>query len=447
MSKTHHMSAALARRLALRSQLLCACDGRPRGKPGTLHIIEHLGYVQVDAMSVVERAQHHTLWTRQPDYKPDYLHELQRTDRSVFEYWGHCASYLPMCDYRYYLAQMQSQRTPTKTWPKRWLKQHGHLMTPILRRIHDEGPLSLRQIEEPTGVTSRGWSSGSPTQIIVDMLCGRGDLMITERRGRQKIYDLRENVVPDGTDTSMPTRTEQGEFFVRRALKAHGLAQERTIHDHLRRCDKKAVSEALSAWVDSGEAVEVTVEGIEGGRYYALAKTLDEADGLQSADTPLCILSPFDNLIARRRRIQELFAFEYLLECYKPKHKRKYGYYVLPLLWREQFVGRIDAKASRKQRTLAAERLMLQSTFRIDDAFLPSLAETLANLAAFTGCARVDIVHADSARLRDELRQRARAMLRAVSEQQEQTSQPDAAADADKQRRSTSRYEHKRNVP
>lgn len=406
MSNTQHISLVLARRMALHSQLLDGTNRLHTGKAGTERIIEHLGYVQVDAMSVVERAQHHTLWTRQEDYKPDYLHELQRTDRSVFEYWGHCASYLPMRDYRFYLRQMHSHRTPTKTWPRRWLKEHGHLMKPILRRIRDEGPLSLRALEEPAGIVSRGWSGGSPIQIAVGMLCERGDLMITERRGTQKIYDLKENVVPDRMDTSMPTRAEQGRFFVRRALNAHGLAQEKTVHDHLRRCDKKAVSEALSALVDTGEVVEVGVEGLEGGRYFTFAKTLQEADGLQSMDSRLFILSPFDNLIARRQRIQDLFGFEYLLECYKPKHKRKYGYYVLPLLWKEGFVGRVDARASRKEKALVVERLLLESTFRIDDVLLSSLAETLHKLAVFAQCSRVDVVNADSRRIRDALRRR-----------------------------------------
>ena len=348
MNKIHHISLKLARRIALKSQLLDAGNSISEGKSETLQIIDHLGYVQIDAMSVVARAQHHTLWARQPDYRSVYLHELQAKDRSVFEYWGHCASYLPMSDYRYYMPQMESHRTPTKTWPMRWLKQHGHLMEPILERLRGEGALSLRELESPSGKISQGWTGGSPIQIALGMLFEYGDVMVTERQGIKKIYDLKERVVPEDTDTRMPSKSEQGHFFVQRALNAHGLVQKLTIHDHLRRCDKQAINEALSELLDAGEVVEVRIENNQKELYYAYEKEVQKADSLQATGSTLHILSPFDNLIARRQRIKSLFRFEYLLECYKAKHKRKYGYYVLPLLWKEG-VYRKDRCQSKQQ--------------------------------------------------------------------------------------------------
>ena len=385
------ISASTARQLAVQAQGLGGEWRLPRGKGSIARVVERLGYVQIDTIAVVRRAHHHTIWSRCPGYREEALHELQATDRRVFEYWGHCASYLPMRDYRFYLPQMDAHRTPTKTWPKRWLARHGHLMDPILQRFRDDGPMSGRELEPSAGRKADGFSPGSPMQIALGLLVSCGDVMVSHRRGFEKIYDLRERVVPTGTDMRMPSRSEQGRFFVERALSAYGLATRQEINGHLHRCDKKAIADALAALVDSGEVLEGSVEDVEGGPYYALADTLETADSHRNSDPCVHILSPFDNLIAQRRRTQELFGFHFLLESYKPKHKREYGYFCLPILWGQRFVGRMDAKADRAASTLVIKHLMFEPTFSAFDAVAAPLADKLAAFAGFNACERVTI--------------------------------------------------------
>ena len=156
-SRPATLSLEQARRLTLRAQLL---DGRgrpPRGKEGVARTIEHLGYVQIDTISVVQRAHHHTLWNRRADYDPTMLHALQATDRRVFEYWGHAASYLPLSDYRFYLPKMQSFQTPSSRWERDRLEKHGHLMKPVLERIREEGPLSSKDFKAPPDTKRGTW--------------------------------------------------------------------------------------------------------------------------------------------------------------------------------------------------------------------------------------------------------------------------------------------------
>ena len=132
------VSLEIARRMALHAQLFGERPALPDGKEGIAQTIERLGYVQIDTISVVQRAHHHTLWTRRPDYDPKMLHELQAVDRRVFEYWGHAASYLPMADYRFYLPRMRNFRAPVKSWEKYFIEKHEHLTGQVLKRIQQE---------------------------------------------------------------------------------------------------------------------------------------------------------------------------------------------------------------------------------------------------------------------------------------------------------------------
>jgi len=386
-----NVSPNTARRLALHVQLL---DGRtrlPHDKEGVARTIEQLGYVQIDTIAVIQRAHHHTLWSRCSGYHPDTLHELQAVDRRVFEYWGHAASYLPMSDYRFYLPRMHGFEEPHRKWEKQRIEKYGHLMPAVLERIRKEGPLSSKDFIPPEKKKGTGWWDWRPTKVALELLFWRGELMITERRNFHRIYDLAERVLPPRVDLTVPTDKELGCFLVRRALGAYGIAREQEIREHIHGHDKSVYRQALNDLTESSDLVTVTIGKDMDTDFYALPEALEIAATLKKTSPRLHLLSPFDNLIIQRDRTQRLFGFDYRLECYTPAPKRQYGYFCLPILWGERLVGRLDPKAERKRRTLVIRLLQLEEGFKVTDRFCKALVGKLAELAQFNECDRVEL--------------------------------------------------------
>ncbi len=389
--------------MVLNAQLLDGGTKLPRGKEGIARVVEKLHYVQIDTITVIERAHNHTLWTRRPDYDPQMLHELQAKDRRVFEYWGHAASYLPMSEYRFYLPRMRRFDDPYTKWDRELLDKYGHLLKPVLARIRKEGPLMSKDFETPAQAKRSELEQPKPVKAALAMLVWRGDIMIAERRNFEKIYDLTERVLPDNVDTSVPGGDELGRFLVRAALSAYGVARENEICRHIDAAPKELISNALDDLIDAGELVHLHVEGDEKPEYYALSKILQKAARLKAVPPRVYLLSPFDNLIIQRVRTKRLFGFDYVLECYVPPAKRKYGYYVLPILWDENLVGRLDPKAERKKKTLILRSLVFEKEFKLYNEFLPSFAEKLWELARFNLCEQIEFMKVSPAKIKPAL--------------------------------------------
>jgi hypothetical protein len=206
------------RRIALDRQGLLKTDCFGRGKRATLRAIEQLGYVQIDTISVVERAHHHVLWSRVPNYQPKFLDQLV-AERKVFEYWFHAAAWLPMSDYRFALPRM-AQINGERSWFEGIDRK---LMHEILVRIEAEGPLRARDFED-TRASSTGWWDWKPAKQALEQLFMQGELMVSGREGFQKRYDLPERVLPDTVDTRMPTMDEYASHLIETTLRAHGFA-------------------------------------------------------------------------------------------------------------------------------------------------------------------------------------------------------------------------------
>jgi uncharacterized protein YcaQ len=382
------ISRAEARRLALHCQGLDGSWDLPAGKEGIAQTVERLGYVQIDTIAVVQRAHHHTLWARRPDYAPEMLDELQAVDRRVFEWWAPAASYLPMCDYRYYMRRMRA----TTEQPRRqaWAQEHAALLRHVHDRIRDEGALGARDFEAPEGFQRGSWWSWKPAKRALEALFDSGELMVTERRGFERIYDLRERVLPPGLDTREPDLEEQERFEVRRALGGFGFAPVDDIRPR-HWSSQRAGGEAVAALIESGEVATFQIEGEGETAYCALCERLEKALAASEKERAVHVLSPFDNLVIRRRWLESFFGFDYRLEAYKPAEQREYGYFSLPILWGERFVGRVDAKADRKPETLIVRRLVFEPGFEAYDALLLSLAAKLWAFAAFNGCERIAV--------------------------------------------------------
>jgi uncharacterized protein YcaQ len=406
------VSLADARSLAVHCQLLDGASQLPRGKEGVAQAIEHLGYVQIDTIAVVHRAHHHTLWARRPEYRPEMLHDLQAADRRVFEYWAHAIAYLPISDYRYFVPQMNRIRNQGTTWMREWRADHGDVMDLVLERIRAEGALTSKDFEPPPGTKRGTWWDWKPAKRALELLFWQGDLMIAERRNFQKVYDLTERVLPASVDATTPTDEECGRFQVRRALQGLGIAREREILEFLKVADTPVVRKALADLTDAGEVEAVDIEGANRTPCYALADRLEQPIG-EPVEPRAHILSPFDGLIIQRARTEWLFGFQYTLECYLPQAKRKYGYFVLPILFGDRLVGRLDPKADRTAGALIVRKLWLEPSFAAIDEFPLHLGTSLARFAGFNGCASVEVERVSPARLRAAVSRYTRAALAA----------------------------------
>jgi len=390
---TEQLSIDQARKLVLHCQRLPPTKQSGSAIDATLLAIEHLGYVQIDTISAVQRAHHHTLWNRNPRYQPAHLDQLF-DDKHVFEYWSHAAAYLPMRDFRHSLVP---KRHIADGDQKHWYVRDERLMNSVLKRITDEGPLMAKNFEN-TGKKTGGWGS-KPAKRALETLFMMGDLMIPGRQNFHKIYDLTERVLPASTDTTMPTQAEHARFLVTRFLKTNGLGQPAEIA-YLLKNTKPSVSDALQEMASSGEVLQIHVAD---QTYYALPDSL-ELLNKPLARRKLKILSPFDNLLIQRKRMNALFGFEYRIECYVPEAKRRYGYFSLPILWDGKLVARMDCKAAREESLLHILHLAMEPTLDRHDDFFRALRKELLAFATFNDCSELRLHRTSPAKYRPLLR-------------------------------------------
>ena len=400
---TTEISEALARRLLITSQGLGEPWELPEGAEGTAEVIDRLGYVQIDTISVIVRAHHHVIWSRHPEYEPDMIYHLLKK-RQVFEFWAHAASYLPISDYRFYLPAMKNYARRDRT--RKWIRDNRKIVKTVLERIESEGPLASSDFKTPKG--SRGtWWNWKPAKRALEVLLGSGKLMVSERRKFQRLYDLTERVLPGHVDTSEPTGTEAGRFIVRRVLGAQGISNDLPMVRWS--FNGKLVKAVLDEMLEEGELEEVRVEGLKTD-YLALAGTIDE---MSIGDIPgrIHILSPFDNMAIWRARLRELFNFDYSLECYRRSEDRVYGYFCLPIMWGDRFVGRLDSKADRRVRVFRLVNLVLEKNLSDYDELIPQLVSKISDLARFNGCESVELERIEprsiKSRFEEELENRA----------------------------------------
>ena len=366
------------RRLALYGQGLTPTSAFGRGRAAALSAIEHLGYVQLDSISVIERAHNHTWFSRVPNFNPSLSNEMLEQGE-IYEYWAHAAAYMPMRDFRFSLIDKARVRAGEH---RSKLPKDTKLMNRIMERIRVDGPMSTRDLETPEAKRS-GWWDWKPAKKAAERLYLQGDLMICSRAGFQKTYDLTERVLPESVTTAMPNLSEWANHLIDEQLNCHSLVTLPGItysrrHAGLNRAVKAEVLNRVAmAELQQGAALDNQV-------YYSRPGLLDQP--LPRVSSQLQILSPFDNLVIQRARLQSLFNFDYQIECYVPAAKRRYGYFALPLLYRDELVGRIDCKAHRAQRRLALQSVHLQCKDSDIDSVCRALAAALTDFAKFQDC-------------------------------------------------------------
>lgn len=396
------MTIQQLQRITLQHQGLRQTSPFGKGKKAVLKALEHLGYLQIDTLSVVERAHHHTLWTRIPDYQHRYLDELVK-ERKVFEYWFHAASYLPMKDFRYALPQMRE----VKQNDSHYYNADPKVMQYVVDAIKAEGPKQARDFQSARKKAGSWWN-WKPTKLALERLFMQGDLMICERNGMQKTYDLSERVLPPEIDLTTPTALEFAEYLVDTYLRAYGFTTLKQI-THLKtgQAIRKNVEQVLASKLEAGTIRKVTIDGLPP---LFVQSDLPEKR-FKKSPTGIRILSPFDNAVIHRDRLQQLFGFDFRLECYVPKAKRQYGYFCLPLLLGDTFIGRMDCKAHRKEKKLEIIHLHIENQHVPSEIWTTPLVESIKDFTAFNACDSLMLTKVSPSIFADPLRQILRKVL------------------------------------
>ncbi|WP_333661104.1 winged helix-turn-helix domain-containing protein [Acinetobacter sp.] len=374
---------SLLRRLALLNQGLGKPDTFGGGLAGTRKAIEHLGYVQIDTISVVERAHHHVLWNRVPDYDLEHLNYLVR-EKHIFEHWAHAASYLPMRDYRYAIPFMTAVRNGENRY---FSRGDAHLMNEILARVKAEGKIKLRDVGSGNKKNTAGWWNAGPSRRAIEQLFMQGDLMVCERNGMEKVYDLAERCLPSNIDLTPPSTREFAQYLFDTTLRTHGVfTWKQLVHLRAGKELREVMRRILNDQIDLN--VVQSLKMPDGQTVYATTDVLEQASCVEPI---VRILSPFDNLVIHRDRLSCLFSFEYRIECYVSATKRVYGYFCLPLLYMDHFVGRIDCKVHRAEQRLEILSLHLENeAMQNNDAFIEALNTAIQEFTVFNKCSIIE---------------------------------------------------------
>jgi len=303
-------------------------------------------------------------------------------EKLIFEYWSHAAAYLPMRDYRFSLPRKKLFADGKQHWfmgkkPTQY----------VYDRIKAEGPLQSKDFEEKKANT--GWYEWKTTKQALEQLFMAGKLMVAGRKNFQKVYDLTERVLPAGMDTRLPTEKEMAEHLILSAIQANGIVAGHEIA-YLRKGHKEKVQKALKHLIKEGALTEIRIDTLKEA-YYTTPDKLSTLDDIK-ATGKVHILSPFDNAVIQRKRLQTLFDYDYTIECYVPAQKRVHGYFCLPILYGDRFAGRMDCKAERSTGELIIQKLWLEDSFPPTDAFLKTLVKSVNEFAAFNNCESVKLV-------------------------------------------------------
>ncbi len=390
-SKPLTISRKRARALALTAGGLHRKDPYGVGQVGALNMIRDIGYVQIDTISVVLRAHHHILASRNSSYKKSHLSNLQKQG-DVFEYWAHAASYLPMPDFRFTHHTKSFFRSGKDNWPR----PEPKVMARVLEQVTKEGPMMARDFESAKPVKGQGWWDWKPAKRALERLFLEGKLMIRERKGFQKVYDLTERVVPNGVNTTTPTLDEYADYLIDKGIRSYGLVSESEMA-YLRRGMRKVIASRARERLHAGEVVRIRVKGLDDQEYFCLPEAIDQS---YRVSKKLRLLSPFDHVTIQRQRLSSLFDFDYQIECYVPKAKRKYGYFCLPVQYGDQFVARADIKADRQSSTLKVQRLTLEPGHKVP---VEKWGPALTSFARLNDCEEIWIGEVTDGSVRDYL--------------------------------------------
>jgi uncharacterized protein len=390
---TVRIAADQARRLVLHLQGLADPPRRRLPTGGVLDLIERLGFLQLDSISTVARAHHMILFARNHTYRPAALKRLHEDERALFEHWTHrIASLLPVRFYPYWRLRFTREQAMIEARFRRWFGDGFALeLERLLERVRAEGAIRARDLEALRARPAAGWWDWHAGKTALEYLWRTGRLAIARREGFQKVYDLPERVIPEAVRGHRPSEAELIDWACGAALERLGFASPSEIAGFF---GLITIAEARS-WCAGhlgGAAAPALVEAANGAAPRRIVARPDIEEMLRSLPDPpprLRALNPFDPLLRDRARLARLFAFDYRIEVFVPAPRRKYGYYVFPLLESDRMVGRLDMKADRARDVLEVSALWMEPRYRLTRARTRRLESELDRIRRFVDLAAV----------------------------------------------------------
>ncbi len=345
----------------------------------------------------MERTERLVLWSRIGRYDVRLLQRLQEVDRALFEHWAHEASLVLAEDWGVHQVLM-------RTWPvgdgvmatraRTWLADNDARRRRVLDLLGERGPLRVSALDDDSASAKGpgGWNEGRTVGQLLDLMSVRGEALVSARVGGQRLWDLGERCLPPNLIREEISERESVRRAALRSVRALGVCSSRDIAQYFTRGRYPGLGDVLDELVGSGELTPIEVEGLRLARYaHAEAEPMLDVLDRGEWQPRTTLLSPFDNLVADRRRTQELWDFHFRLEIYTPKDKRRYGYFVLPVLHGDALVGRVDAAVDRARGVLRLVAVHLESGVRPTKALGAAVGRSARDLATFVGATRVEV--------------------------------------------------------
>jgi len=370
--------------------------------------IERVGWVQIDTLQVVRRAQYLTLWSRLGTYDPAHLDRLlfdggsggADNGRRLFENWMHAACIIPLTHYRLAMPMMRRRAEGRSGWHRGWVRDAAkvRLLRQVMARVEAEGPLrpaDIRTARKQPGT----WWNWDDAKIALEHLYDTGALAISDRINFQRVYDLRDRVLPAWVDRREPAREDALAALLEISSRALGACTAAQVahYFHAKQAEARPIIDRLLA---AGRLVRMAAR-LADGADRELVVHRDNLPLLQrAADGDLrprrtTFLSPFDSLFWANGRDLQVWRFRQVLECYKPPPQREWGYFCLPILDRDRLVGRFDPKLERATGLLRLKRLYLEPGVRPSARLATSVARALRDFMRFHGAGDLAVEHSD----------------------------------------------------
>ncbi len=395
MTHSRTLSPATARRLAITKQHLTAERAYKPTADDILRMVEEIGCLQLDPLQTVARSHTLVTFSRVGPYDVALLDQLLYQDRALFEYWAHAASIVPTRDYPIHHLRMRTYAKTDDGWHKliaEWIESNKKLRDYILRTIKRNGPTSSRDLTEsgivPKSWVSSGWTSDRNISRMLDFLWMQGKIMVAKRQGLNKFWDLSERVLPEWTPREKLSEREIVTRATQTSLRALGVGTEKHISQHYIAGRYPQLKERLRELLQAKEIERVHVSDDKGawkGDWYIHRADIALAEKIEHGEFEgrTVLLSPFDNLVRDRVRNLQFWNFDYKIEIYVPQAKRKYGYYVLPLLHNDQLIGRIDPQMDRAKSVLNINAVYLEQDAPRDARTGRAVRDAIQELATF----------------------------------------------------------------
>ena len=381
-----------ARRVFLDRHALAEPPTGPARGTELLALIRRLGFVQVDSINTVERAHHMIIWSRRQTYRPKALRHLHERKRAVFEHWTHDAAIIPTEFLPHWRLRFARDAERLRGRYRKWQgAEFEAVLEDVMRHIAEDGPVVSGDIGTREGPRRGGWWEWHPSKTALEYLWRSGRLAVSRRDGFAKVYDLAERVYPE---VEPPPPEQTIDWACNAALDRLGFATSGEIAAFWAIVRPEEAKSWVAAALQRGEVEPVDVECADGTlrRHFARPGLAGAAADVSVPPNRLRVLSPFDPMLRDRNRTERLFGFHYRIEVFVPEARRRYGYYVFPVLEGDRLIGRLDARARRSEGALHVAAFWPEPGVRTSKRRLGRLDAELARLARLSGCGHV--VHA-----------------------------------------------------